>query len=153
MNSSRRNTHHRHPVRTLLAAAASALAFSVACDTSVDVPIVTSGAPVSLANDVQPIFSAKCSSCHAVGSFANISGINMLLTPGNVIATAVNQPSSQNAAFTIIEPGDADASLLFLKVSQSNPPVGSRMPLIGAALTGEELGLVRDWINQGALDN
>jgi len=108
---------------------------------------------VSFADDIQPIFDKHCVQCHRVDGFANLQGIVMLLTEGDALDSVVNQASSQNPALSLVVPGDADSSLLFQKVSSNNPPVGATMPLFGKALSSEELGLLRDWIDQGALDN
>ncbi len=124
------------------------------CPESVNTPAPPSQGTVSLSRDIQPIFNARCTSCHSPGFPTNtIVGIRMVLTPGDAFTSLVNQPSSQRPDLTLVEPGDAESSLLWLKVSSNNPPVGSTMPLFGSRLSSTELGLVRDWINQGALDN
>jgi hypothetical protein len=46
-----------------------------------------------------------------------------------------------------IQPGDADNSLLVQLV------VSQRMPVGGTKLTPEQIQLITNWINQGALDN
>jgi hypothetical protein len=51
-----------------------------------------------------------------------------------------------------VVPGDPARSLLYRKVSEDNPPVGSRMPL-GGRLTDEQITLIRLWIEQGARNN
>ena len=40
-----------------------------------------------------------------------------------------------------------------LKVNSDNPPVGERMPFLAAPLDADEIAVIRNWINQGALDN
>jgi mono/diheme cytochrome c family protein len=129
------------------------VAVLASCQGEVNPPGPDVGRAVSLASDVQPIFERSCVSCHRPGAFANLSGIDLVLTAGQSRASLVNQPSSQNAALTLVVPGDSAASLLFLKVSSNMPPVGSTMPLFGARLNSSELALIRDWIDQGALDN
>jgi hypothetical protein len=53
----------------------------------------------------------------------------------------------------IVMPGDPCASVIVQKVS-SAPPYGSRMPPGGPPfMTPEEIGLLRDWITEGAHDN
>jgi len=50
-----------------------------------------------------------------------------------------------------VEPGDAEASLLFLKVSETMPPCGEPMPQDPALmLTTEHIELMRTWIDEGA---
>src|SRR5579859_1375966 len=45
--------------------------------------------------------------------------------------------------------GDPEGSLLYLKVSMDPPLCGSRMPALGATLAGEEIDLIRAWIEGG----
>lgn len=124
-----------------------------ACQGPVNLPGRPTGEAVSYAGDIQPMLSARCASCHQEGGLADLVGITMRTTPNEAPASMVNQPSAQNAALTLIVPGNADASLVYQKVSSDSPPVGMRMPSLGAPLTSEELASLRDWINQGALDN
>jgi hypothetical protein len=78
----------------------------------------------------------------------------MLLNDGDAYASIVNVPSVFDATQTLVVPSDADASALFGKLTEFPPPVGrSRMPLGTGPLSSADLGLLRDWINQGALNN
>ncbi|MFQ5501047.1 MAG: hypothetical protein ACE5EQ_01975 [Phycisphaerae bacterium] len=77
----------------------------------------------------------------------------MRLIEGLSFAMLINQKSTQNPSLTLVTPGDTANSLLFLKVSSNSPPVGDTMPLIGRRLTSSELARVRDWIDQGAMNN
>jgi len=108
---------------------------------------------VSFAQQIQPIFVGRCDGCHSQGGFADNQGIALRLTASESLAGLVNQTSSQNASLTLVTPGDAANSLLFQKVSQDSPPIGSRMPLFGSPLSVSDQNLIRDWIDQGALDN
>ncbi len=89
----------------------------------------------------------------ALGGFAVLAGIPMFLDQANAFAAIVNQPSSQNPSLILVAPGEASTSLLWLKVSSNSPPVGARMPLFDSALSRGQWALIRDWIDQGALDN
>ena len=111
------------------------------------------GQTVSFAQQIQPIFSAQCSGYHTNGGLADLQGIALKLVAGQSFAGLVNQTSSQRLDLTLVIPGDSANSLLFLKVSSSSPPVGSRMPLIGSVLSATNQGLIRDWIDQGAMNN
>ncbi len=109
------------------------------------------GGEVSFDDQIQPILNARCISCHAPGGFAQMSGIPWDYTEGSSFHDLVNQASSQDASFTMIVPGDPDASLLFLKVTQESPPIGDMMPLGGPPLEDSEVELFRLWILQGAM--
>lgn len=106
---------------------------------------------ISFANEIQPIFNRSCAiaGCHASARPPH----NLDLSSGVARGNLVNVPSAQNPAFIRVVPGNADQSLLYLKISQSTPPVGSQMPLGQPPLSLEEQQKIRDWINQGALDN
>lgn len=141
-------------LQVLLAIPAVLLAVGgVGCQGAVNVPAPPTGETVSFSADIQPIFNANCTDCHVVGGLADIAGIRLKLVAGESFDLLVNQPSSQRPELTLVVPGNAGASLLFLKVSRASPPVGSTMPLLGTPLSSANLGLIRDWINQGALDN
>lgn len=142
-----------HRTCALLAIATAVGIAGLACE-SVNMPAPSGNTTVSFANDIQPIFNARCTSCHSPGSPTNvIVGIRMVLTPGRSFGSLVSQPSSQRPDLTLVAPGDPDASLLWQKVSSNKPPVGATMPLFGQRLSSQELALLRDWIAQGALDN
>ncbi len=68
-------------------------------------------------------------------------------------AGLVNQPSVQDDSLTLVVPGDSASSLLVNKIESSNPQVGVRMPLFGLALSQSEINLIKNWIDQGALNN
>ena len=108
---------------------------------------------VSLARDVQPIFDAKCTNCHAENAFAVRSGIPLLLTEGLSHEEMVNVPSAVDDSLTFVVPGDPDASYLIEKMASDAPTRGTRMPLFGAPLTDDELETIRVWIQEGAADN
>jgi hypothetical protein len=68
-------------------------------------------------------------------------------------ATLVNVDSSQNPTVERVVPFSADSSLLFRKVNCNSPDVGSRMPQGRPSLSLDEQRLIRDWINQGAVQH
>lgn len=110
---------------------------------------VEAGGSVATFTDVQNrIFSASCafSGCHA-GS-APAQGMN--LSQGMAYGEIVGVPSAQQPSLDRIEPGDADASYLYLKVTGAPTITGSRMPRGGPPLDQELVDLLRDWIERGA---
>ena len=137
----------------ILTSAVGLIVAAANCQTSVNVPAAGAGDTVSFANDIQPIFTQQCISCHVIGGFADQQGIPLRLTDGNAFDQLVNQPSVQDSSLILATPGDSANSLLFLKVSSDMPPVGARMPLIGEPLPSADLALIRDWIDQGAMNN
>ncbi len=100
------------------------------------------GAQVSFAT-VQQLLTGYCSGCHPPNQ-----GMNLLA--GQVYANIVNVRSQEDPALMRVRPGDPASSYLYLKVSESRPPVGGQMPLEGSPLTNDQLTTLRVWIQQGA---
>jgi hypothetical protein len=145
-------------VRAAILTTAALVAITASCQTDGNnlVPVLPApGEPISFAQHIQPIFTARCAGCHRDGGLAaTFSGIKLRLTSADVsYATLVNQLSAQRDAFTLVKPSDSANSLLYLKVSRHDPPVGGRMPLIGSPLSADQIRVIKDWIDQGALDN
>lgn len=96
-------------------------------------------------DDVQDqVFSGSCatSNCHDGTTSPNLSS-------GVSHGAIVGVPSGQSS-LNLVEPFDADASYLVLKIEGKG--IGSPMPLTGS-LTAAQIQLVRDWINAGALQD
>jgi hypothetical protein len=62
----------------------------------------------------------------------------------------VNEPSTQNGALDLVEPGDPDASYLIRKL-EGTATVGGQMPLFGVPLDQDTIDTIRQWISDGAL--
>jgi len=118
---------------------------ALACADQGDPP-TGSGNMVSFSGEVQDTLMARCalSGCHGLGSMQ--SGFTM----GNVTWNEIRNGSGNHGP--VIVPGDASSSNLFMKTTL-NPPFGSRMPNDGTILSLQAQIVIRDWINQGALDN
>jgi PAB1-binding protein PBP1 len=118
--------------------------FATECD---DAP------PDTFTSIQQVIFNGKgCSSggCHS----GNNPPAGMNLSSGNSFANTVGRPAV-SSSLTRIEPGDANNSYLFRKVSAKTNPgsftiSGSPMPLSGSALSTSQLAGLAAWINAGA---
>lgn len=111
---------------------------------------VPSGA-IQFARDIQPIFDRACADCHAPGGFADDT--LLFLNEGAAYRNLVNVRSSVDAALIRVVPGDSEASLLFLKVSSDDPPIGNRMPLFGDPLSVADIERIQRWIDEGAAEN
>lgn len=150
--------HHTKRENAIVTATASVLVIALTtllagCPTPPAPPDPPVDGVVLFSTHIQPIFSANCTVCHRPGGIALLRGIELQLLEGVSYDFLVDQPSIQNPDLTLVLPGDSSASLLFLKVSSSAPPVGSRMPLNRSPLSQAQINLIRDWIDQGALDN
>ena len=111
---------------------------------------------VTLAEIQQTIFTPRCATagCH---SGARPTG-NLSLVDGASYTQLVNvTPSVQLAAQAgqlRVDPGHPENSFLLVKLSGQPPSgEGSPMPLTGAALTVDEIDMIRNWILEGAQNN
>ncbi len=75
---------------------------------------------------------------------------------GRSFSSVVNVPSVEVPSLRRVKPSLPDSSYLVHKIQGSQASVGGsgdRMPLIGGALTEDEIAVIRAWIAAGALDN
>ena len=85
---------------------------------------------VSFSVDIEPIFT-KCTGCH-----------------GTNISPDLREGYAYNSLVpSFVTAGDADGSRLY------NYLPGNGHHEIGLTLSGNEIALIKAWINQGALDN
>ena len=88
-------------------------------------------------NDLQPIFEANCSGCHAT----NVKMGSLDLDTWPAMMKGGNQG-------TIVVPGKSAESRLYLMVAHKISPA---MPLSGKALAAGEIEAIRQYIDAGAL--
>ncbi|OGL44872.1 MAG: hypothetical protein A2149_06690 [Candidatus Schekmanbacteria bacterium RBG_16_38_11] len=98
---------------------------------------VTNPGTVSYANEVQRTFNNRCTGCHGNDGGLTLTSRATLLAGGNSGPAVI--------------PGDADASLLVCRIEGST--CGQMMPKGSDPLTSTQITLIRNWINQGALNN
>jgi len=101
----------------------------------------TTTGTVSFKQNVRPIFadpSVGCLGCHGGTNNLTVGTVADLLRGG------LHGPA--------IVPGNSSQSLLIQKISAS-PPFGARMPYGGTPLSDNTIQVIRQWIDQGALDN
>ena len=98
---------------------------------------------VSFLNDIQPIFTQNCTSCHPNSG-------NLDLTAENAYSQIVNKTADAYTGIRVI-PNKPENSILFKKIDHSNN-FGANMPL-GGTLTDNEINLIKKWILEGALNN
>ena len=96
---------------------------------------------VSFSKDVRPVFAdphVGCIGCHG--------GTNNLFvgTVAGLLQGGLHGPA--------VIPGNSAGSILVQKIGP-NPPFGARMPYGGTPLPDTTIQRIKDWIDQGALDN
>jgi hypothetical protein len=112
------------------------------------VPEVPEGAPVSYSAHLEPLVIAHCLGCHE----SEEPKAKLVLDPGVGFGRLVGRRSIQDSEMALVEPGNLDASYLWLKL-QHRSPEGKGMPrtLTGTKkLRPAELELYRRWIEDGA---
>src|SRR3954469_5267139 len=88
--------------------------------------------------DIRPIFNANCMACH--GGVKQASGVSFSYREQVLGKGKSGRPT--------VVPGNPRASELIARVTSRDPNV--RMPLNGTPLTPRQIGLLRDWIKEGA---
>jgi len=101
---------------------------------------VTAAAAVSFATQIQPIFTANCVTCHRPGGIAAF----MDLTAGYAYASLMQSTPPRVVA------GSSSNGTLYGRITGSLQP---QMPLGAAPLSSGNQNLIKNWIDQGALNN
>lgn len=84
------------------------------------------------------IFSRRCTGCH-----------NSV-----TLAGALDLTSYEKTVLSVVIPGDAINSKMYMRVTGEGLPEGvQRMPLVGGFLSENQTNTIRDWINAGAANN
>ena len=91
---------------------------------------------VSFSTDVMPILERHCWECHSEAS----AELGLKLDTYEAVMAGSDYG-------TVIEVGDADASLLVDMIASGDMPDG------GDAVPAEELEVIKAWVNEGALNN
>src|SRR3989442_9370320 len=132
--------------RPLLAAALLSLA---ACGGGSGDNAPPAGLQPTLASIQDNIFTVTCavSGCH--GGPTAQQGLR--LDPGFSAGNLINVHSPQDSNLIRVVPGDPDASFLIQKLQGADGLLGDRMPDGGPYLTTATINVIRQWIQDGAL--
>ncbi len=98
--------------------------------------------PVEFNRDIRPILSDRCYTCHGPSSTTRKSKLRFDLE-----ASAKQDMGGHYA----IMPGDPARSTLLARISAGDKPLRMPPPATGPALSEKEIGLIRAWIQQGAV--
>ena len=106
------------------------------------------GGTVSFSGRIQPIFNNNCalSGCHDAAGTAS----GMSLVAGSSYDNLVNRIATSSGGTRVV-PGDSGNSVLWLRVSGTS--LGNRMPKNASPLSASDQQSIKDWIDQGALNN
>lgn len=108
---------------------------------------------ISFVNQVKPILVASCAivGCHGGGSASSGLSLGDASWDSVIVAFGFNTGLVYGDSL-VVRPGVSDSSTLYLKVTDT-VPFGGRMPQGRPPLTLDQQTRLRDWIDQGALDN
>jgi len=97
------------------------------------------------------IFNLNCtfSGCHTGSNPPQ--GMN--LSEGQAFANIVGVASMEFPSLMRINPGNPNQSYLYLKILGDPSVIGVRMPFGRTPLSSEEIEVIQQWIEMGALDN
>ncbi len=134
------------------------LAILTACGSQGSEPVaVDGGTPAAVSGEApaakvtftevyDQVLNGSCLNCHT-GIIGQFDGLD-IGTMATAYANTVNKSSSRCAGETLVVPGHAESSLLYLKVT--SPACGSRMPQNAPALPQSRIDLIKTWIDEGA---
>lgn len=91
------------------------------------------------------VFTPICTACHAGGAAPQ----GLRLDAANSFTMLVGVSSAEMPSLKRVAPGDADNSYLVQKL-EGHQSVGARMPFGGPYLDANTIGLIRQWISNGA---
>jgi hypothetical protein len=97
------------------------------------------------------VLKPACGSCHSPSGADGFLDLSTQAGAFNALMASPSGPSCASSAIrSRVIPGNAAASLVYEKVSESRPACGAQMPLGGAALSAASLQLLMTWIEEGA---
>ncbi len=102
-------------------------------------PLEQSFAQIDYEEQIQPIFTSSCVSCHGGTNGVTLSSYD----------ATMNSVGSQYNTNVVI-PEEPDESPIVDKISSDNPQYGVRMPEGGPYLSDDEIDDIRQWIEEGA---
>lgn len=101
----------------------------------------------TLASIQENIFTPICTQCHTGASAPQ----GLRLEAGMSYGMLVNVASAEVPELMRVEPGNPDDSYIIHKL-EGTQAVGDRMPLGGPYLSTAQIGVIRQWITDGALE-
>ncbi|MCA9062562.1 MAG: PSD1 domain-containing protein [Planctomycetaceae bacterium] len=98
--------------------------------------------PVRYVQDIQPLLSRSCFTCHGPDATARKAGLRLDTASGATTPADSGSPA--------IVPGHSDNSTLLERISTDDDDLRMPPPESGDRLTGEQVAMLRQWIADGA---
>ncbi|MDA0832949.1 MAG: hypothetical protein O3A29_06675 [Planctomycetota bacterium] len=107
----------------------------------IEAAAVDLGRPVDFEQDIFPILDRNCLACH-----------NVAINESDLVLETVDNILKGGASGPVVVEGKPEESLLFKVVSRTEEPVMPPLPnkVEAKPLTPQELGLIKQWITEGA---
>lgn len=103
--------------------------------------VLPATAQIDYNSRIQPIFNNNCTVCHG-----GTSGVT--LSSYQAVMNSVGDQYGTN----VVVPEEPENSPLYDKISSSDPQFGARMPQGGPPLSNDDIEAIRQWIEEGALE-
>ncbi len=95
--------------------------------------------------EVQAVFANNtCLNCHAGGNPSGGLGLDDATISDNEMRDIVANCSNNNSK--LVDPGNPEASVLYIKLASQNPNCGNVMPPSGNLISTTDLNTIYDWI-------
>jgi hypothetical protein len=116
------------------------------------------GTPATFTQVYTQVIASSCSPCHTTPTGIGVTtGLLDMTSKDAAFANLVNAPAKGAACAghgTRVVPGNADMSIMYLKVSLDDPaPCGAKMPFNLPPLSREATDMIEGWIKAGAMNN
>lgn len=104
--------------------------------------LAADSSPLNYDRDVRPILSENCFMCHGQDSKKRMAGLRLDSFQGATADRAGHSP---------LVPGDPEASLIYQRITDSEP--GRRMPptFSNRTLTADQIAIIKRWIGEGGV--
>jgi hypothetical protein len=144
-----RRDGERSQRRTIVVVGAVSVAFLAACGSSSSDSSSGSTAPPQVTfTEVYAKVLRPCTNCHA-GFIGQFDGLDM--STQATAYTNLVRVSASRCSGTLVVPKSAASSVLYQKITR--PSCGSLMPQNAPPLSATDVDLVKNWIDEGALND
>ncbi len=97
---------------------------------------------VDFNRDIRPVLANKCMACHGPDENEREADLNLL---------SEESAKRDRDGYAVIKPGDSGSSELLKRILTDDPDLKMPPPELGKPLSSEEIGLLKRWIDSGAI--